>query len=273
MVSSTDAAGTISQIARGFSSFVTRSWSEVLPVAFSFTNSLTALGVLLNTTHRCPALRSLRTMFAPILPRPIIPSCMEHSSPAALRSQLYEIEFHSIALLVSSSAGLDASTFKYVHKLTIAAGNFGHSGVPRYLSGPPANERLPESRPAHCETDKPRDSGRDNQPFAYFFVVFAAAQNDAAHFFPSAPTRGSHDFFAIFATIESLDFPDIRLDMSLLELLDGPGHQSWAKLKVVGFLVAFDAIELGFFRWYDELKQKLAATLVAMQVFRKPLQP
>ncbi len=109
MVSSTDAAGTISQIARGFSSFVTsfvtRSWSEVLPVAFSFTNSLTALGVLLNTTHRCPALRSLRTMFAPILPRPIIPSCMEHSSSAALRSQLYEIEFHSIALLAFKQRG------------------------------------------------------------------------------------------------------------------------------------------------------------------------
>src|SRR5260221_4058642 len=99
MVSSTDAAGTISQIARGFSSFVTRSWSEVLPVAFSCTNSLTALGVLLNTTHRCPALRSLRTMFAPILPSPIIPSCMDHSFSAALRSQLYDVEFHSLAFL------------------------------------------------------------------------------------------------------------------------------------------------------------------------------
>src|SRR5260221_9160469 len=197
MVSSTDAAGTISQIARGFSSFVTRSWSEVLPVAFSFTNSLTALGVLLNTTHRCPALRSLRTNFAPILPRPIIPSCMEHSSSAALRSQLYEIEFHSIALLVSSSAGLDASTFKYVHKLPIAAGNFGHSGVPRYLSGPPANERLPESRPAHCETDEPPDSPRGDQPFAHFFVVFAPTQNDAADFFPAALSRHNHHFLPV----------------------------------------------------------------------------
>ncbi len=51
MVSSTAAAGTISQIARGFSSFATKSWSEELPVAFSCTRSLTAFGDLSNTTH------------------------------------------------------------------------------------------------------------------------------------------------------------------------------------------------------------------------------
>jgi hypothetical protein len=79
MVSSTAAAGTINQIARGFSSLVTKSWNEELPVAFSCTKSFTAFGNMSKTTHRCPPLGTLRTMFAPILPRPIIPSCMDHS--------------------------------------------------------------------------------------------------------------------------------------------------------------------------------------------------
>src|SRR5579864_8640314 len=85
MVSSTAAAGTISHISRGLSSLVTRSCSDVLPVAFSCTSSFTAFGVLLNTTQRCPPLRSLRTMLAPILPSPIIPSCIALSFPAVVR--------------------------------------------------------------------------------------------------------------------------------------------------------------------------------------------
>ena len=79
MVLSTTAAGTINHTARGFSSFVMKSGSEELPAAFSWTNSFTAFGDMSKTTHRCPPLRSRRTMFAPILPRPIIPSCMNHS--------------------------------------------------------------------------------------------------------------------------------------------------------------------------------------------------
>ena len=42
MVVSTTAAGTISQTARGFSSFFTRSASEEAPTAFSLANSFTA---------------------------------------------------------------------------------------------------------------------------------------------------------------------------------------------------------------------------------------
>ena len=51
MVLSTTAAGTISQTARGFSSFVTRSCSEELPAAFSWTNSSTAFGDMSKTTQ------------------------------------------------------------------------------------------------------------------------------------------------------------------------------------------------------------------------------
>ena len=42
MLLSTTAAGTISQMARGLFSFVTKSLSDDAPMAFSFTSSLTA---------------------------------------------------------------------------------------------------------------------------------------------------------------------------------------------------------------------------------------
>ena len=73
---STTAAGTISQIARGFASFFTKSASEEAPVAFSFASSATAFGDMSKTTHSWPPLISRRTMLAPIRPRPIIPSCI-----------------------------------------------------------------------------------------------------------------------------------------------------------------------------------------------------
>ena len=54
----------------------TKSASEVEPIALSFTRSWTAVGDVSKTTHSWPFLRSRRTIFAPILPRPIIPSCI-----------------------------------------------------------------------------------------------------------------------------------------------------------------------------------------------------
>src|SRR5215467_10839505 len=84
MVLSTTAAGTMSHTARGLSSFFTKSASEVAPIAFSCTSSCTVLGDLSKTTHWCPPLMSRRTMFAPIRPSPIIPSCMAVSLLAGL---------------------------------------------------------------------------------------------------------------------------------------------------------------------------------------------
>src|SRR5262245_39934808 len=69
----------MSHTARGFASFFTRSTRESAPTAFSLTSSPTASGDRSNTTQLCPFLISRRTMLAPILPSPIIPSCI--SSP------------------------------------------------------------------------------------------------------------------------------------------------------------------------------------------------
>ena len=54
MVLSTTPAGTISQTARGFASFLANSASEAVPTAFSFTSSATAFADLSNTTHWWP---------------------------------------------------------------------------------------------------------------------------------------------------------------------------------------------------------------------------
>ena len=76
MVLSTTAAGTISQTARGFSSFFIRSANEEALMAPSLARSWTALGNTSKTVQRCPARMSRRTMFAPIRPSPTIPSCI-----------------------------------------------------------------------------------------------------------------------------------------------------------------------------------------------------
>src|SRR5215471_17251144 len=73
---STTAAGTMSHTARGLLSFFTKSASDDAPVACSCTSCFTASGDRSKTTQSWPPLSSRRTMFAPIRPRPIIPSCM-----------------------------------------------------------------------------------------------------------------------------------------------------------------------------------------------------
>src|ERR1700683_2116652 len=66
----------MSQTVRGFARPRTSSGAEPTPVAFSFARACTAAGAWSNTTHSCPARSNRRTMFEPILPNPIIPSCI-----------------------------------------------------------------------------------------------------------------------------------------------------------------------------------------------------
>src|SRR6266513_5347049 len=75
-VASTTAAGTMSQTARGLWSFLTKSSSEVEPVAPSPANCLTESALRSYTTHLWPFFCRRRTILAPILPSPTIPSCI-----------------------------------------------------------------------------------------------------------------------------------------------------------------------------------------------------
>src|SRR5918995_4705906 len=77
-------AGTITQTARGAVSFDASSASEAAPSAPSATSVSIAAGLTSWTTHRCPSRIRRRTMFAPILPRPTIPSSAFALTPSAL---------------------------------------------------------------------------------------------------------------------------------------------------------------------------------------------
>src|SRR5438874_6096083 len=68
-------AGTITQAARGFESFLAKSASEVAPVAPAPASCFTLSGLRSYTTHSWPPFIKRRTMLAPMRPRPIIPSC------------------------------------------------------------------------------------------------------------------------------------------------------------------------------------------------------
>ena len=72
--------GIISQMARGLMSLLSRSSMDVEAVrTFSAAICSTICGERLKPTHWCPFAARRRTMFAPILPRPIIPSCIGSS--------------------------------------------------------------------------------------------------------------------------------------------------------------------------------------------------
>src|ERR1019366_133342 len=77
---STAAAGTIIQMARGASSFATKSASDDDPVAPSSASCFTLAVFRSKTTHDWPPLLRRRTMLAPMRPRPIIPNCIEFHS-------------------------------------------------------------------------------------------------------------------------------------------------------------------------------------------------
>src|SRR5579862_2165482 len=80
IVASTAAAGIMIHTTRGACSRCTRSVADEAAMAPSPASSCRAAASRSNTTHRWPALPRRRTMFEPMRPRPIIPSCMSLSN-------------------------------------------------------------------------------------------------------------------------------------------------------------------------------------------------
>src|SRR5437016_1659274 len=242
IVLSTTAAGTISHTARGFSSFFTRSGSEAAPTAFSWTNSLTVFGDLSNTTQSCPFLISRRAILAPILPSPIIPSCISAPPLKIIAESFGSLRYlgvttgpHTCRLnckppLLIHAARVFAGILKNIHKFQVTSGNLRDSCIARDLLRPQANERPPETSPAHCKADETRHGGGRSQPLAHLLVVFSPAQDDATDFVASTPTRSRNHLLAVLPAVESLDLPDVRLNLRILKLLDGLGHQPGANL-------------------------------------------
>src|SRR5690348_9527661 len=76
-------AGIITHATRGFSSLATKSFRSVVPIAPSCSSVATVSLLVSNATAVCPSRMMRRTMFAPIRPRPTIPSCMSVLLPSA----------------------------------------------------------------------------------------------------------------------------------------------------------------------------------------------
>src|SRR5215472_10494978 len=97
-------------------------------------------------------------------------------------------------------------------------------------------------------------------PLPDLLVVLAAAQYDATNVVASTTTRGGDNLLAVSSAIQSLYLPYVRLDLRILELLDGLHHQACANFQIVGSLVAFDLIELRLLRWHQQREHESAVT-------------
>src|SRR2546422_3555556 len=87
-------AGTITHATRGGRSARTKSSSSVVPLAPSLAIALTFAGSVAYPTTSWPPRIRRRAMFAPILPSPTIPTCMESSSRLDGPAQLAQAGFH-----------------------------------------------------------------------------------------------------------------------------------------------------------------------------------
>src|SRR5262249_13900287 len=125
-------------------------------------------------------------------------------------------------------------------------------------------------RPSHGEADESGDLGRDGQPLAYFLVVLATTQDNAADLVPALAVGGRDYAGAVFAAVQTLDFPNVRLHARVLQFPDGPDHQPGPQLQVIGLLVAFHAVQLRLLRRHQKLEHEQA--IAAVQIVRKPFQ-
>src|SRR6185436_12862855 len=134
------------------------------------------------------------------------------------------------------------SLLKDVHELAVSTRDLGDRAFPRALAGPPSDQRLPEVRPADGKANEPRDAGRRRQPLAHLGLIFTPAQDDAADFAPALAARCCHDVLAVLAPVESLDLPDVGLNLGVLELLDHLDHQAGTELRVIRLPVSLEPV-------------------------------
>src|SRR5215475_2914980 len=173
---------------------------------------------------KCPSITSTWIRSAPARSASATCSPKRAKSAARIEGASFTASF-SISVLSSLLSGTARMrSFKNVHKLPIAAGYFCHSLLPRRLLVPPVDERLPEVGPTHSEADETRNSGRCSQPLANFCLVLTPPQDDAADFAATASARSGYNLRAVLAAVQSLDFPHVRLHLSVLELPDSLDH-------------------------------------------------
>src|SRR4029077_4303306 len=168
-------------------------------------------------------------------------------------------QLHRLILLEIFTGSMPG--FENIDEFSIALGHLIDRLFPRDLLGAPIDQRLPEDRTAYGEADQARPRGGGGQPLMHLGVVLAAAEDDAADLVAPAATRRSHHLLAILAPVEAFDLPEIGFDAGVLELLDRPHHELGPELPFIGLLVALQLVELGLFRWHQQLEHEAALAL------------
>src|SRR5215471_3846027 len=221
---------------------------------------------------KCPSITSTWIRSAPARSASATCSPKRAKSAARIEGASFTPSFTISVLpsLLSGTAGM--RFFKNVHKLPIAARHLCHSLLPRRLLVPPVDERLPEVGPTHSEADETRNSSRCCQPLANFCLVLTPPQDDATDFAATASARSRYNLRAVLAAVQSLDFPHVRLHLSVLKPPDSLDHQPRSQLQVVSLLVAFELLQLRLLRRHQQLEHQRAATFATTQVVREPLQ-
>jgi hypothetical protein len=86
-----------------------------------------------------------------------------------------------------------------------------------------------------------------------------------------AAPRDSHNFLAVFAAVETLDLPGVRLNSRVLELPHCLDHKPQPELQVVRLLVPLEGVELRLLRRHQQLEHERAAA-PCVQVFGQAFQ-
>src|SRR6516162_1284579 len=128
------------------------------------------------------------------------------------------------ALLGFSLLPHEPGLLENAYKFSVAARNCRNGFFSRDFACAPINERLPEICTAHSEANETGNASRIRQPFVYLFLVLATAQNDAADALTASLARSCHHLLAVLPPVEPFDFPNIRLNVLVLELFDRVNH-------------------------------------------------
>src|SRR5262249_6551384 len=122
---------------------------------------------------------------------------------------------------------------------------------------PPADERVPERRPADREPDEAGDARGRRQPRLDLRFILAPPEHDATDAGAAgSPCRGD-DGVTVLRAVEALDLPDVGFDAGVLELVDRVDHVARPPRPVVRPLVAVQFLELRLLRRHEELEHEL----------------
>src|SRR5215510_11788606 len=85
-------------------------------------------------------------------------------SASRIEGASFTASFPIPPISLSRGASLGADALENVHELLVSTRNLGHGVLARDLLRPQVNEWIPETGPAHGETNEPCNAGRRRQP-------------------------------------------------------------------------------------------------------------